>query len=94
MAATRGLSKEQQERARAAIQTTQLVKRLNMYALGQTDPAAKAKDGDDAKPVEIDANRLRAIDILLRKSLPDLSAITLAGDAENPIKMKVTIGGD
>lgn len=36
--------------------------------------------------MNLDAPRLKAIEILLRKSLPDLSAVTLSGDADNPIK--------
>jgi hypothetical protein len=87
MAAHKPLTREQQDRARAGIQTTKLIKRLNMFALGETDPAAIAKDGDDAKPVEMDANRIRAVDILLRKSLPDLSSIVIAGDPDNPITL-------
>lgn len=86
MAAHPKLTREQQDRARAGIQTTKLVKRLQMFALGEIDPAAAGKDGEDAKPVEIDSNRLRAIDILLRKTLPDLSSVTVGGDPENPIK--------
>lgn len=71
----------QQEQTRAAIQTSQLVNRLQDFALG--------KEG-----VDIDAGRLKAIEVLLRKSLPDMSAITLSGDAENPIEINVTIGGN
>lgn len=71
-------SKEQQERTRAAIQTTQLVKRLQCYALGET--------GDQGETVDLDANKLRAIEILLRKSLPDLSSMTLQGDPDSPIR--------
>ena len=56
----------QQEQVRAAIQTTQLVKRLQDFALAQ-------------KEVEIDTARLKAIEILLRKSLPDLSSTTIDG---------------
>lgn len=75
----------QQERARAAIQTTQLVNRLQAYALGQ--PAPNARKGDDT-PLEIDANRLRAIEILLRKALPDLSAVAIeGGDPEKPVRI-------
>ena len=77
MAAHKPLTREQQDRARAGIQTTKLVKRLQMFALGEIDPAAKGKDGDAATPVDIDAGRLRAIEILLRKTLPDLQAISL-----------------
>ena len=76
----------QQEQTRAAIQTTQLVKRLQHFALGQ-------KDEQDVV-VAIDAGRLKAIEILLRKSLPDLSSVTLSGDADNPIEISVTIGGN
>lgn len=80
MAATKTKpSKLQQEKTRAAIQTTQLVKRLQHFAL-------------ETKDIEIDPQRLKAIEILLRKSLPDLSAVTLSGDPENPIKTE-EVGG-
>jgi hypothetical protein len=59
-------SLEQQERTRAAIQTSQLVNRLQDFALG-------------AEGVDIDSGRLKAIEILLRKSLPDLQAVTVSG---------------
>lgn len=73
MAARKAIpSKEQQERTRAAIKTTQLVKRLQCFALNEKDDA-----GND---VELDANKLRSIEVLLRKSLPDLSTVTLQGD--------------
>jgi hypothetical protein len=62
----------QQDQTRSAIQTTQLVKRLQDFALGE-------------EGVEIDAGRLKAIEILLRKSLPDLSAVTMTGDPDNPV---------
>jgi hypothetical protein len=58
---------------------------LQNYALGKTE----AND----KVVEIDAGRLRAIEILLRKTLPDVSAVTLSGDEENPLVLNVTYGG-
>lgn len=77
MAATRKPTPEQQERTRAAIKTTQLVKRLQCFALGSND--------DQGKPVELDAPKLKAIEVLLRKTLPDLQAITLAGDPDNPL---------
>ncbi len=67
-------TKLQQDQTRAAIQTTQLVKRLQNYALSQAE--ANATD-EDAPPVELDAGRLRAIEILLRKSLPDLQSVTM-----------------
>ena len=83
MAATKTVpTKLQQEQTRSAIQTTQLVKRLQFYALGIPEP----HDPDKAPPAELDSGRLKAIEILLRKTLPDLSAMTLAGDDENPIR--------
>lgn len=66
----------QQDQTRAAIQTSQLVNRLQDYAL--------AKEG-----VEIDAGRLKAIEVLLRKSLPDLSSVELTGDPDNPLEHRI-----
>jgi hypothetical protein len=66
------LNLRQQEQTRAAIQTSQLVNRLQAFGLGD-------------ETVEIDAGRLKAIEILLRKSLPDLSSVTLTGDPDNPV---------
>ena len=66
------LNTKQSAQTREAIKTTQLVKRLQAFALN--DPE-----------VEIDMPRLKAIEILLRKSLPDLSSTTLTGDADSPL---------
>ena len=57
---------------RAKIKTSQLVNRLQDFALDGVDP----KTGN---PIEIDNPRLKAIEILLRKSLPDLSAVQHTG---------------
>ena len=65
------LNLRQQDQARSAIQTSQLVNRLQGYALGEI--------------AEIETGRLRAIEILLRKTLPDLTAVTLSGDEDNPV---------
>ena len=70
-------SLEQQERTRAAIQTSQLVNRLQDFALG-------------AEGVDVDSGRLKAIEILLRKSLPDLQAVTVSGPG-NDGEHKLTI---
>lgn len=74
-------SLRQQEQTRAAIKTSQLVNRLQDYALA-------------AKGVEIDTGRLKAIEVLLRKSLPDLTSVTLTGDPESPLEFKVRITVD
>lgn len=71
------LNLRQQDQTRSAIQTTQLVKRLQDYALGEI--------------AEIETGRLKAIEILLRKTLPDLSAVTLSGDEDNPVKTETVV---
>lgn len=80
------LNLRQQEQTRAAIKTTQLVKRLQCYALGEKDEAGNE--------VDLDAGRLRAIEVLLRKSLSDLSSVTISGDEENPLAFVIKIGGE
>lgn len=67
------LNKAHQDDVRLKIQTSQLVNRLQNFALGKAG-------------VDLDASRLKAIEILLRKSLPDLSSVTLEGDPDNPIR--------
>ena len=59
------IRKHHQDEVRARIQVSQIVNVLENQALGK---------GDDLSPA-----RLKAIEILLRKSLPDLSAIELTG---------------
>lgn len=62
------------EEARLKIQTTQLINRLHGHGLGE---------------VELSQTQVRAIEILLRKSIPDLQSISLSGDAENPVAVSV-----
>ena len=62
---------------RKRIQTSQLVNRLQDIALGDE---------------EVDQARLRAIEILLRKTLPDLSSVTIKGDEDNPLNAVVRFG--
>lgn len=80
------LNTRQQEQTRAAIRTTQLVKRLQQFALGENDEAGQ--------PVILDSDRIRSIDVLLRKALPDLQAVQHSGDSENPLIIRATLGGD
>jgi hypothetical protein len=61
------LRKRHQDEVRTKIQTSQLVNVLQNHALGV----------DDEK--EITPTRMKAIEILLRKSLPDLSSTELTG---------------
>jgi hypothetical protein len=58
--------------SRAAIQTTQLVKRLNSYALAE-------KDAQTNKPVQMSSDQVRAALGLLRKTIPDLAVTAHTG---------------
>lgn len=92
MAATKTVpTKLQQEQTRAAIQTTQLIKRLQAFALGEREPNSSSEDD---KPVELDANKIRAIDILLKKALPDLAQTALTDADGNSLVINAFIGGD
>ena len=73
MAATKRNAMNHEE-ARQKIKTTQLINRLQNNALGEISPA-------------LDPGQVRSIEILLRKCVADLSAITLQGDPNNPLRM-------
>lgn len=66
------IRKHHQDEIRAKIQASQLVNRLTSHALGE---------------VELSATQIRAIEILLKKSVPDLSSVEVVGDDENPLQM-------
>ena len=63
-----------QDEIRAKIQASQLVNRLTGHALGE---------------IELTPTQIKAIEILLRKSLADLSAITISGDGDNPLEVNL-----
>ena len=71
------LNKLHQEDVRKKIQVSQLINVLTDHALNEGS--------------EISMSRMKAIEILLRKSLPDLSAVTISGDAENPVQQVTRI---
>lgn len=77
--AARTLRPKHQDEVRTKIQASQLINVLQNHALGKTE--------------ELSASRLKAIEILLKKSVPDVSSVELTGDAENPVSMvtKVTL---
>jgi hypothetical protein len=59
------------EIVRQRIRTTQLVKRLQKYALGELE---------QGKVVDLSQGQIRAIEVLLKKAVPDLSAIEHSGE--------------
>lgn len=62
------IRKHHQDEVRARIQTSQLINRLQDQADGK---------------VELNPQQMKAIEILLKKALPDLSAIELSGEVTN-----------
>lgn len=73
MLATR-LRLQHQDECRAKIQTSQLINVLQKHALSEEG--------------EIPASRMKAIEILLKKSLPDLAQVTLEG-GDTPVGVQV-----
>ena len=67
----RPIGKLHQDDVRKKIQASQLINVLQDHALNGYG--------------ELAPTRLKAIEILLRKSVPDLSAVTISGDEENPL---------
>lgn len=69
---------DQGQQARAAVDTVRLIKRLQQYALGEVD--------EDGSPIELDASRLKVIEMLLKKTLPDLASVSLAGSSDKALE--------
>lgn len=67
------LNARHQEMVRDKIQASQLINRLQNHALGE---------------LALEQSQIKAIEILLRKSIPDLSAIQHGGDSDNPISVE------
>jgi hypothetical protein len=74
----RPMGKLHQDDVRKKIQVGQLIKVLENHALS-----------DDEK--ELSQSRIKAIQILLNKSLPDLSSMQLTGDDEKPVVIEHNI---
>jgi hypothetical protein len=72
----RPINKLHQEDVRKKIQVSQLLNVLQNHALGETE--------------ELSPTRMKAIEILLRKSMPDMASVTISGDADQPIQHIVT----
>lgn len=76
------LRKRHQDEIRSKIQVSQLINVLTNHAL------------DDKNQTEISSTRMKAIELLLKKSLPDLSSTEITGDADQPVSIKVITGID
>lgn len=69
------LRKTHQDEVRLKIQASQLINRLQNHALSLTE--------DELTPTQ-----MKAIEILLRKSVPDLTAVTLTGEDGGPVQFE------
>jgi hypothetical protein len=80
----RPMGKLHQDDIRKKIQVSLLIKKLEDHALSKDDQA------------EISNSKMRAIQILLGKALPDLSSIQISGDDNQPlvIEQNVTVFGE
>ena len=72
----RPINKLHQEDVRKKIQVSQLLNVLQNHALGETE--------------ELSPTRMKAIEILLRKSMPDMASVTISGDSDQPLQHIVT----
>lgn len=67
------LRKFHSDEVRAKIKTSQLINRLTDHALGA---------------LKLSPTQVRSIEILLKKTIPDLSAVQHSGDEDNPVAFK------
>lgn len=65
-----------QDEIRAKIQASQLINRLTDHANGKID---------------LTTTQVKAIEILLRKSVADLSSVEIKGDPDNPLAVGVKV---
>lgn len=72
----RPINKLHQDDVRKKIQVSQLLNVLQNHALGISE--------------DLSPTRMKAIEILLRKSMPDMASITISGDSDLPIQHIVT----
>lgn len=63
-----------QDEIREKIKASQLINRLTNHALGE---------------LELTATQIKAIEILLRKSVADLSSVEISGNQDAPVKHEV-----
>jgi hypothetical protein len=68
------LRKMHTDEIRAKIRTSQLINRLTDHAFDK---------------VELSATQIKSIEILLKKSIPDLSAIQHSGDPDRPVLHRI-----
>ena len=78
------LNPKQDERCRSAIQTTQLLQRLNGFAMEQVDPQT-------GKPIRMSSDQVRAALGLLKKTIPDLAVTQHTGPDGSALRTDISI---
>lgn len=73
------LRKTHQDEVRTKIKTSQLINRLTDHVFGE---------------VELSATQLRAVEILLKKSLPDLSQVDMNVEGDVGLTVQIIRMGD
>lgn len=61
-------------KTREKIKTTQIINRLQKFALGEDDPCSKPDEDGNRKKVEMSPAQVKAAHILLNKNMPDLTS--------------------
>jgi hypothetical protein len=77
MSITAKLNPRHQQLIRDKINAGLLIEKLTGCALGS---------------IELTSQQMKAIEILLKKSVPDLSSVELTGDSDAPVLLKVITG--
>jgi hypothetical protein len=72
------LNPQQDARCRSAIRTTELLKRLNGFALEEHDPQT-------GKPIQMSGDQIKAALGLLRKTMADLAVTQHVGPDGGPV---------
>lgn len=75
------LRAKHQDDVRTKIQTSQLINRLQNHALGTSE-------------IELTSSQLKAIEILLRKSIPDLSSVQMDANVDGSLTVQIIKYGD
>lgn len=70
------LNRTHDAKTRDKIKTSQLINRLYSFTKGE---------------IELTNGQIRGIEILLKKTLPDLSSVAVTGDDENPVAVTTKI---
>ena len=70
------MRKTRQDEVRAKIQVGNILNRVQKHLEGE---------------IELSATQIKAAEILLRKSLPDLSSIEVTGDGGGPVQVDTTL---